>query len=588
MKRTLSLSALTLLCILIISASCTLKSSKPARRLQEYPLRFAVLGDRTGGHQPGIFPQIVTETGRMKPDFVLTVGDMIEGYGNDTLRIKQEWEEYKSLLEPLTMPVYFTSGNHDIWDSTSLGLYRRYIGEPYHSFSTKGIHFICLDNSRYATVDSFPEEQMEWLIDDLERNKDALYKFVFIHIPYWIKTIARGKPDTLHSIFLRYRVDAVFTGHYHDYFSGTFDDIVYTSLGSSGGQTSPGPTGLKYHFVWVTVDRDGVSIAPVKMDAVLPWDEVSAEEYIFTRKAKYQAIRCEKVPVGEDLKVPLTDVALAITNFSDSLTIEDTLHWDVPTGWTVNPTLLPVEIEPLNTYTSNFTVKSTGNLYPTPTASVMYPYARGKKFDIEHTLQVSRTVYAYETTTPAVIDGKLKEAMWKHQVTGLFAPDGSGTSTTDPVSFYFAWDEKNLYLGAKCVERQMDSIVATATEHDGAVYAEDCIGYFFQPDVDDGPIYQIYFNPLGVAFDQKILVEEKTPVAVERDWNGTYEVKTFRGNDHWSIETRIPLEQLSAEGRSGETWGINFRRKQKRLNTSADWLVPTGYDPETYGILIMK
>ena len=75
---------------------------------------------------------------------------------------------------------------------------------------------------------------------------------------------------------------------------------------------------------------------------------------------------------------------------------------------------------------------------------------------------------------------------------------------------------------------------------------------------------------------------------VEREWNGTYDVKTFKGKDYWSIEAKIPLSELKAEGKSGKTWALNFRRKQKRLNSAADWLVPTGYDPKDYGVLLMK
>jgi len=575
-------------CAVLLLSGCATRSARPTRMLEEYPVRFAILGDRTGNHRPGIFGQIVTEVERMKPDFVLTVGDMIEGYTGDTVRIKQEWEEYLALIEPLTSPIYHTAGNHDFLDTTALNLYRRYIGKPYYSFTRRGLHFIILDNGRYNSVTDFPKEQIDWLIDDLEMNKDASHTIVFYHIPYWIETIAQDKPDTLHTIFVKYGVDAVFTGHYHIYFSGTFDDITYTSLGSSGGGCSPGPTGLQYHFAWVTVDRDRISIAPVKMDAVLPWEELSAKEYLLTRKAEYLAIKTGKAQVSDDLTIPKKKITITVENFNTDVALKDTLSWDVPAGWTVSPTVLPIEIEPLKTYSTSFTVKSNGNLYPTPTASRNYGYAKGKEVEIEHTLGVSRTAYAYEATEPPVIDGELKDALWKRAVTELFAPDGSSIATTDPVSFYFAWDEDNLYIAARCTEKKMDAIVATATKHDGAVYGEDCVGYFFQPVLEDGPIYQIYFNPLGTPFDQKIIVEEKTSVDVERDWNGTYEVKTFKGEDYWSIEARIPLDQLGAEAKRGKIWGVNFRRKQKRLNTSADWLVPISYDPETYGFLMMK
>jgi len=38
----------------------------------------------------------------------------------------------------------------------------------------------------------------------------------------------------------------------------------------------------------------------------------------------------------------------------------------------------------------------------------------------------------------------------------------------------------------------------------------------------------------------------------------------------------------------GKKWKINFRRKQRRLDTVADWQVPIDYDPETLGFLLMK
>lgn len=134
----------------------------------------------------------------------------------------------------------------------------------------------------------------------------------------------------------------------------------------------------------------------------------------------------------------------------------------------------------------------------------------------------------------------------------------------------------------------MDSIRARVKDHDGAVYGEDCVGYFLQPETGDGPAYQIYFNPLGTAFDQKIMVKDGVEDATERDWNGSYEVRTFTGDDYWSIEARIPLGQLDTENQPGKKWALNFRRKQKRLDTAADWIVPITYDPKDFGVLMLK
>ena len=156
----------------------------------ETPVRFVVLGDRTGGHVPGIFGQVCTEVVRLRPDFVTMVGDMIEGYTDDSVRIKTEWAEFDSLCEIFTMPFYRTVGNHDILDSTDEYWYRKLVGEPYFSYDYGGLHFISIDNPRWDSTsefmaDSANQEQIDWLIADLEKSKDAAYTFVYMHIPFW-------------------------------------------------------------------------------------------------------------------------------------------------------------------------------------------------------------------------------------------------------------------------------------------------------------------------------------------------------------------------------------------------------------------
>lgn len=555
--------------------------------LKEYPMRFAVIGDRTGSPVPGIYEQVVREIERMRPDFVLSVGDMIEGYPNDTMEIKRRWHEYQEIVGHFTMPFYYAPGNNDIWNSASLELYTRYAGNPFYSFTRRGVHFVVLNNSMHYTVAEFPQEQITWFINDLEQNKDAVFTIVILHVPYWIETVARGQADTLHNIFCTYGVDAVFTGHYHAYFSGNYDGVMYTGVGSSGGGCSPGPTGMQYHFVWVTIDKNGISIAPIKMDAVLPWNEVTADDFHFVDRIRAEAISMGSAPATADLNVPRTEIAVTIRNLNEYMTIEDTIAWNVPSGWSVTPLHLPINIACREVYVGRFHVQSSGNLYPKPTLIVHYPYAEGKSFELNTPLRISRTVYAHEATTPVLIDGQLNEKIWKQPTTRLFAPDGSKMSI-DPVNFYFAWDENNLYLAAKCMEKEMDALAASATEHDGAVYSEDCVGYFLQPERADGLAYQIYFNPLGTAFDQKIIVEGNRAVDADREWNGTYEVKTSKGKDYWSIEVKIPLEQFETRGASDKTWAINFRRKQSRLHSTADWQIPISYNPEDYGILVMK
>lgn len=135
----------------------------------------------------------------------------------------------------------------------------------------------------------------------------------------------------------------------------------------------------------------------------------------------------------------------------------------------------------------------------------------------------------------------------------------------------------------------MDSVKAEVTEHDGAIYGEDCVGYFIEPMIHSDTIYQIYFNPDGISFDQRIWKGEDGYADADREWNGDYKTKTVQGDNFWSIEVQIPIKQFGLkEIKAGDKMRLNFRRKQSRLNTAADWQTPIEYYADTYGFLIMK
>ena len=55
--------------------------------------QFAIVSDRTGGHRPGIFLDGVRKLNLLQPEFVMSVGDLIEGYTTDKAEIDRHWTE---------------------------------------------------------------------------------------------------------------------------------------------------------------------------------------------------------------------------------------------------------------------------------------------------------------------------------------------------------------------------------------------------------------------------------------------------------------------------------------------------------------
>jgi predicted phosphodiesterase len=552
------------------------------------PVRFAIIGDRTGGHQDSVYEKIVAEVAAAKPEFVITVGDAIEGYTEDTTELNKEWQEYKAIVAPLAMPLHLTPGNHDITTDGQLGPYERNAGKPYYSFDYKNMHFIVLDVSRWESSDKIPAEQLDWLAADLATARKARFRFVFFHKPFWTATTAEGKPDTLHSLFRKYGVDAVFNGHNHYYYSAAYDGIKYTAVGSSGGETDSGPSGILYHWTMVTIDdKKGLIIEPKLLGGEKrSWDDVTYTDIQSVDRNALLGLRFSRPAlVGEDLVVADT-VKLVVKNQPLETPLADTLRWETPAGWSVSPKTVAMNVAAGAEAEYRFAVACAGRPFPAPTMTLRLPYAKGKSCPVKATLRVARTATCGFAAKPPLIDGVLDEKCWQKPVTKLFTND-SEPARTDSTRFYFAYDTNNLYLAAVCFDPAVNTVKVQASQPDGAVYNDDCVGYFLQPDTGKGEIFQVYFNPGGIAFDQKIMVSEKSGMNADPKWNGTYEVKARLDKDQWRLEAKIPLAQFGATAKPGQAWGLNFRRKQPGRKASADWQ-PISYDPSAFGLLLFK
>ena len=195
--------------------------------------RFAIVGDRTGAHVPGVYEEVWKELAGAKPAFVLSVGDTIEGNHDDTAAA--EWREAESILHPwANLPLYLTPGNHDIWSALSEKLFTQYAKhEPHYSFDYGSAHFTVLDNSR---SDEFSAAEMEFLEQDLKAHESQPLKIVVSHRPSWILNVLIGDTNfPLHRIAKKYGVRYVLSGHIHEMFHAEADGVTYLSMESAGG-----------------------------------------------------------------------------------------------------------------------------------------------------------------------------------------------------------------------------------------------------------------------------------------------------------------------------------------------------------------
>src|SRR5262245_43192901 len=68
--------------------------------------QFVIISDRTGGHRARVFSRAMEQINLLQPEFVVSVGDLIEGYTNDREQLTREWREFQGYVSRLQMPFF--------------------------------------------------------------------------------------------------------------------------------------------------------------------------------------------------------------------------------------------------------------------------------------------------------------------------------------------------------------------------------------------------------------------------------------------------------------------------------------------------
>src|SRR6185369_15388794 len=183
--------------------------------------QFVIVTDRTGGHRPGVFGEAVKKINLLQPEFVISVGDLIEGGGDDKGMWALEWAEFQGKIAQLQMPFFYVPGNHDISNPAMTAEWNRKFGRSYYDFRYHDVLFLALNTEDVTRVGTgrFTPEQQKWVKEVLAKNKDVRWTMVFMHKPFW--TYANVNYDEVGwkpiEEALSDRNYTVFAGHKHNY-----------------------------------------------------------------------------------------------------------------------------------------------------------------------------------------------------------------------------------------------------------------------------------------------------------------------------------------------------------------------------------
>jgi hypothetical protein len=147
----------------------------------------AILGDLApayvGGNTSEKYLQMaVRQLNLLRPDLVLTVGNLVPGLTRDGRAYIQQVQQVRRELDTLDMPWYPCAGERDLESGTRdpadrrfEALYRQHQGPLYYSIDTGNTHIVVL-NSEERLADGadrgIGEAQLRWLRNDLNRTFD--------------------------------------------------------------------------------------------------------------------------------------------------------------------------------------------------------------------------------------------------------------------------------------------------------------------------------------------------------------------------------------------------------------------------------
>ena len=184
-------------------------------------------------------------------------------------------------------------------------------------------------------------------------------------------------------------------------------------------------------------------------------------------------------------------------------------------------------------------------------------------FCVEVQAEEPPTLQALWTDLPILVDGMLLEDVWQTPGFSGFLqsePD-DGVPASEQTFVWIAYDKENLYVAARLYDRDPGGIVSRLGRRDDEIES-DWFTFAVDPYFDRRSGFQFEVNPSGSIRDGTLFNDE----GKDFTWDGVWESAVQIDTEGWTVEMRIPFQQLRFKEKSDYTWGVNFIRLIKRKN----------------------
>jgi len=269
----------------------------------EQKFTFAIFSDLTGGEREDVFEVAVEQLRLLRPELIVSVGDLIEGGTTDRAQLAREWDSFDQRANRTHAPVFRVGGNHDLTHPEMWEVWDQRYGQRYYHFVYKNVLFLVMDtedNPVDEQIELFDireqamvvisekgwgafgetaygqstlrksgrigQEQAAYFRGVIKENPQVLWTFVLMHKPVWESPNEEGFASVESE--LSDQPYTVFYGHVHDYLHQQRNGRDYIRLGTTGGVQNAAKDMAIDHVSLVTVSGDGVDIANLRMSGI--------------------------------------------------------------------------------------------------------------------------------------------------------------------------------------------------------------------------------------------------------------------------------------------------------------------------------
>lgn len=171
--------------------------------------------------------------------------------------------------------------------------------------------------------------------------------------------------------------------------------------------------------------------------------------------------------------------------------------------------------------------------------------------------------------TPPTIDGVLDDPVWENVEWGgdfIQRQPYEREAPSQKTNFKILYDAKNLYIAYRCHDTDPDKIVKRLSRRDG--FEGDWIEVNIDSYHDLRSAFSFTITAAGVKGDEFISNDGSS---WDSSWDPIWFAKSKIDEKGWTAEIRIPLSQLRFPNKEEHIWGIQFTRRDFRMEERSVW-----------------